>query len=805
MLTSLLVALSAFGQVAAANIKPQIGYVYPPGGRAGQTIEVRLGTYDWTPDMELFAHDPRIKLEITGPAGEPILTPPPYWFGLKAGQVQPPLPREIPAKITIPAGYPPGPIRWQAANANGGTNVGQFIVSDHAELVEPEENAAPLDLPPLPAAVSGRISRIREIDVYRFTVPQGGLVVCRLSDNLGQPFHGMVTIRDAATGKVVADHADTTGDGAVLLFTAQPGQTYAASVTDVEYAGDRGYVYRLSIAREPLVVATLPLVVLRGAVTPVEFVGWGVKTGKQQLESVTHAVSVPAGAAGDAFPFTFDTPAGKASASLALSPFADLPLPAADAQGVRPLAVPAAISGALDQLDRASQMPQARFRFTAVKGDAFLFRALAADYRSPVDPSLAILDAEGKELARNDDLPTSTDAALAFTAPADGAFDLVLSDLSGVAPSRASVFRLLVDKPDQAFDFSLQVPDKYDLPLGATADLVLKPARSGAWQEPIEITLTGLPSGVTVQPLPPPPPEPPVDPKAKKKPAPKKPAPTDIKVTLVSAADAPAAASLVMLTAKATVGDRTIERQLGPILITTTLKTRCKVKSAVQDGGRIVNRGSTYPADLLIERLEDYTGPVTLQMAATQQRQRRGIRGGTLIVPAGVEAVQYPVFMPEWLETSLTARMNVIGVVQVPDPKGNIRHVTGVMDGFIVMSLEGALLKLSHEAAERSVALGGQIEIPVRVSRSATLPLPAKIELVAAGPLAGLITAEPINLAPSESSAVVKLKLANDPHLLGNREITLRVTALRDGKWPCISETTVPLLIEARPPVAQAP
>ena len=30
-------------------------------------------------------------------------------------------------------------------------------------------------------------------------------------------------------------------------------------------------------------------------------------------------------------------------------------------------------------------------------------------------------------------------------------------------------------------------------------------------------------------------------------------------------------------------------------------------------------------ADVVVERFEVYTGPITLQMAATQQRQRRGI------------------------------------------------------------------------------------------------------------------------------------------------------------------------------------
>ena len=131
---------------------------------------------------------------------------------------------------------------------------------------------------------------------------------------------------------------------------------------------------------------------------------------------------------------------------------------------------------------------------------------------------------------------------------------------------------------------------------------------------------------------------------------------------------AAAAASLLTILATAEVDGKKIEHRSAPILISTTIKTRVKVKSTTQDGGRIVNRGTTYPADVIVERLDGYTGPVLLQMAASQQRQRRGIRGGELTVPAGVELVQDPVFMPEWLETSLTARINVIGVTPIGAP-----------------------------------------------------------------------------------------------------------------------------------------
>ncbi len=791
-----LLVLSALGQVAAANVRPQIGYVYPPGGRAGQTIEVKLGTYDWTPDMQVLSHDPRVKIELTGPAGEPILTPPPYWFGQKAGLVQPPLPREVPAKITLPADLAPGMIHWQVANANGGSNVGQFVVGAALEVVEPERVKEPLKLPSLPVTVSGRIAKITEVDTYHFTTTAPGLHVCRLDDRLGQPFNGLLTILNAR-GEVVVDSADTIGAGATLMFTAEAGAAYTATVRDVDHAGDRGYVYRLTIERAPRVVAYSPLVVARGATTAVEIVGYGIKSGAAQLETVTQSIAVPASAK-ETHRHEFDTPAGRASITVAVDAAADTLEPTSDDLAQRMLSAPARISGTLDREDPATLMASDRYQITAKKGDALRLVVEADRYNSSVDPSLAVIDADGKEIVRGDDLltgplVTSTDAAVDFKAPADGVYQVIVTDVSGNTPSRASVYRLTVDNPEQLFDFALTVPERLDIPLGGQVDLIVKSVRRGTWDDPITIRFEGLPEGATLPETPPPPAAPPTD---GKKPRVKKPVPGDIKLTLTAADNVAAGASLatVIATAKTTndAGEtRTVEHRYGPLLVSTTLKTRCKVKSAVQDGGRIVNRGTTYPADVIIERLDGYEGPITLQMAATQQRQRRGICGRELVVPAGVDTVQYPVFMPEWLETSLTARINVIGVAQVPDPKGNVRHITGIMDGLIVMSLEGALLKLTHEPAERTVTPGSTIEIPLKVSRTVKLPVAAKVELIPDENDPQLFTAETLNVPASQGTGVMKVRVDPQTQFKGERQIVIRATAMQDGKWPAVSETRV--------------
>jgi hypothetical protein len=817
MLAQLLV-FAVLGEASVvANVRPQIGYVYPPGGKAGTVVEAKLGTYDWTSDMQIFVHDPRVKIELTGTLGDPILTPPPYWFGAKAGTAQPPLPREISAKITIAADAPPGAIRWQAANANGATDAGTFIIGDAsaagaAEFVEAEKTAEAPSLPPLPVVVNGRISKITEIDRYRFSTVAAGIVTARLVDDLGKQFNGVVAIREedaeGEPGDLVADAADTIGTGTTVMFTAKAGAKYVAEVYDADHAGDRAFVYRLSLEPGPRVVATLPIVVARGKPASVEVVGYGVATGALKLESATQSIAAPS-SKDDLAPLTLATAHGKAKAELHLADETDALESKTTDVASRRIAAPARISAVLDVADPATGMAADKYRLAAKKGDLFRIVAQASKFGSPVDPSLVVVDSTGKEIIRNDDIGLdSIDAAVDFTAPADGDYDVIVSDFSGTPSSRAHVYRLVVDNGAELADFEITVPDFFPVAIGGKADFVVKIARRGGWKEPIEVSLESLPAGMTI--VEEPPPAAPVPPPVKgAKPKPVKPpkkgakvGPSDQKISLTVAETAAATAAPVVIVATTTIGDMTVERRSKPILLVNTMKPRCCIKSAVQDGGRIVSRGTTYPADVIVERHEGYTGPVTLQMAATQQRQRRGIRGGFLTVPPGVSEIQYPVYMPEWLETSLTARINVIGVTEVADPQGNKRQVTGAMDGLIVMSPEGSLLKISHEPAERIAPLGGELEIAVKVSRVPKLPQDAKVELVPDEDYPGLFTAESTVLPKGATTAVFKVRIANDPKAVGRRSVKFRATVMQDGRWPAISETAVPVDVEAQPAVA---
>jgi len=168
--------LAAITAPARAELPPEIGYVFPAGGRAGEAIDVVLGGYDWTSDVEILPHDPGVTLAITGAPTRVLIPDPPHLFGFKARANDRPCPREFPARLALPADLAPGIHRFQVANANGASPPGAFHVSRHPAVREARAGAEVQTLPGLPLVVDGRIARHEEIDRYRFTVPADGPV-----------------------------------------------------------------------------------------------------------------------------------------------------------------------------------------------------------------------------------------------------------------------------------------------------------------------------------------------------------------------------------------------------------------------------------------------------------------------------------------------------------------------------------------------------------------------------------------------------------------------------------------------------
>jgi len=774
---------------ARAQKAPEVGYIFPAGGKAGTTVDVQLGGYDWTPDMEFFVHDKRTQLIPTGPPGPILIPPPPYWFGAKGRIAALPLAREVPARLVIPADLPGGPLPWQAANANGCTAAGVFILGTGREVVEDEGRTGPQPLARLPVTVSGRLLKNEEVDCYRFTAPRDGPITCELmARRLGAKFLAVMAVRDS-NGQVMADVAGTGGTDPSLTFAAKANLQYVLSIHDADFGGDRSYVYRLTITDGPRVLGTLPAAGRRGETREVEFVGIGVASGGAKLESLKRTIAFPA--TGNTLDYRLETRWGTAPAfSILLS---DLPEIVGARKGASAGAV--GITGILDRFDSED-----RHVFAWKKGDVWSLALEARRIGSPLDVVLTVLGSDGKEQARCDDLPETTDAGLDFSVPADGTYHVVVADMAGKSGSRAAIYRLVVRQPPR--DFVLQLAtQRVHVPLGGKVDLGVKAVRGGGFQGPIALTVSGLPEGIRA-------------PAQLILPA----GQNDVILPLQAEKDASAAAGIVTVVGTALIDGKAVarsalapaivnraprspdENRLPALLVASTRKPLFKGRPVDQDTGRKVPRGSTFPAEVIVERLNGFQGEIVLQMAAQQVYQVQGITGAEVIVPRGVTQTVYPCYMPEWLETTRTSRMGMIGVAKVADPKGRIRYQANEITGFITMTMEGALLKVSAMDHDLAVPAGQPFQVHLKIFRLAKLVEPARLELRLPDELAGKLQAEPIIASPGKEEAV--FRITPTAGLIGAHTFTIRATALQNGKYQAVSEARVSVGFL---PVAQAP
>jgi len=774
-IVALVLASVASAPLAQAQLAPEIGYVYPSGGQAGTTVEVKLGGYDWTPDMQIFLHDPRVKLEMSGPPTAVLVPEPPYWFGAKGRGPAWPLSREFTARLTIAADVPAGPVLFQVANANGPSPAAVFFVGTTPEVVEEPARKTPQVLPVLPVTVNGQIRLIEEIDQFEFVAPKAGpLTVELVTRQMGSPLHGMLKIRDDQ-GKVVLDLADTEGRDLAATFIARAGAKYTLSLHDLDFAGDRSYVYRLLLWPGPRVPAAYPAAGRRGQTQKVEFVGLGLATGGDLLETVTREVPFPAGHEAS-FEYVLETPVGAARpVKLLISDLAEQ----VAAPGVKEpeLQLPCAVTGALE-----ARFGSQQFRLALKKGEKWQFTAQTDALRSPLDLDLTLTDPAGKEVAMDDDAPGTTEPSLLFAATADGAYVLTLTDRSGKSGHRGANYRLLIEP--QREGFQLTFPAQLAVPLGSTTKLALKILPQAGFKGAIAVTVAGLPEGVSV----------PANlsiPEGK----------TDLAIDLTSLADAPAVAALATISASAKIGEQMVT-VTKPVLLATILKPRVKITPEGLDDVRKVQRGSTFLAPLFIERLEGYQGPITLEMTAKQQRHRQGLASDEFVVPPEAKKVEYPIFIPEWMETTKTSRMILNGVVRVPDPKGNMRTLVQRMELRIGVLPQGALLKLAQagaEGGELSVRVGDEVQIPITLFRAPEFREAVQVELITTDLPVGGFIAPPLAVAADATTGKLTLRVAADAKLTGDYTLLIRASSKKDGKWPVVSEVRIGLAVQSTP------
>ncbi|QDU96310.1 PPC domain-containing protein [Lignipirellula cremea] len=807
-----LTAYVAFSAVAQGQQAPEVGYVDPPCVNPGQTVEVRLGGYDLTPDTQIFLHDARIRCEVLGPPGPMIFPGSPHWMGGRAMNSNKPfgVPRELPVRLTLPADLQPGVVRWQAANVNGISSMGEFLIGSGEPTVNESDCPVVMQsahdpigdrqvgyrrLPALPVTICGRLERKEAIDYYSFVPEKSGLVTCSLPAHAYGPAMKPVLEITNHAGRAVADAADTQGRGLHVSFLVQQGAEYRLKLYDLDYRGDWAQVYPLTVLHAPHVLSAVPAAGRRGDTRAVTFWGEGLATGKPGLESTMREITFPSQPESDRFAYQLETPFGKTLPFTFDLTDLDEQIETPRGESPQQLTPPCALTGVLSERQGVDV-----YRFTAAKGDAWTVLVEANRLGSPLDVDVAVYDAAATRVVSSDDTRTSIDAELLFRAAADGEYTIHISDLAGGDGSPLARYRLVMTPVETGF--TLQAPDRLTVIAGEPA-VVIEPKRRRvrdeagvlpldvvrtAYQGPITIELENLPPGLRT---------PDVMVIEEKQ--------NRLDIPIWCPADASTAAGWVTIKASAVLEDGTERVVRSSLMMAPVMKPRAVVRPAYPDAGRVVQRGATYLAPVVLERLEGYAGPVELQMAAIPDRVRQGIIGDPIVVPPGVEELPFPLYLPEWVQIDRTSRISLNTIVDQPDGQGKMHRLINRMEKRITMNVEGALLKATVDAAELRLR-NGSVAIPVTVSRSVQLSGPVTVDL--AGPdnadfqIAPWVRFEgPSNFhaervtVTEDDTAILQVTAVPGQVESGEHELTIEVRALREG-FPVVSQVKVVVLVE---------
>ncbi|MEX2173512.1 MAG: hypothetical protein WD872_04065, partial [Pirellulaceae bacterium] len=494
-LTSAALTSAAWAQLPAT----QLNSVFPPGGKAGTTLDVALDGNDLEQvDRLVFSHP-----GITAAAK------------MGAPSEFDPAPRPLPNQftVTIAGDVPPGRYEATAVGRFGMSNPRAFAIGTLNEVVDAGGNNVPekaLEVP-VGSTVSGRVDA-NQYDYLRLNLKQGERVILDCAaERIDSRLNATLVLLDPA-GREIDRVRDSVRQDPVLDFTAPAAGAYSLKLYDAVYAGGADYFYRLEVSAAPLVDFVFPPSGPAGSNNPYTIYGRNLPGGQpaeglsiagNPLQKVQVNIALPAdepattqldfgGLAAprrawqDGIEYRLPTPQGPASPVTVY-----FSKTASQVVEQEPNDEPAAATKLTLPCEMAGQFYPERDRdwvqFDAKKGETYWIEAISHQMGTDADPTFGLYritkndkgEEQVAEINQTDDAPgrqqrigrdfdtTSDDPSFKFVVPENGTYRLLVRDQFGDSrKDPSSVYRLEI-RPAQP-DFRLLVhPDK---PAGGQRD-----------------------------------------------------------------------------------------------------------------------------------------------------------------------------------------------------------------------------------------------------------------------------------------------------------------------------------------------
>jgi hypothetical protein len=523
---------------------PHVGYVYPAGGRQGETFAVKIGGQYLDgvtgvyvsgggigatvvelnkPMTQKEANTLREKLqELQKKGKDPATLAEMAEIRKKLAtfnrNANPALAEVLTLEVTMAPDTEPGERELRLSTPLGLSNPLVFRVDRLSEFREkdPTSGLAQAEMVvTLPAVVNGRIipgdgnlARFPpragqpfvpgDVDRYRFEARKGQQLIVAasarelipyLADAVPGWFQAVVTLYDVTGRELAYDDDYRFHPDPVLHYEIPADGEYILEIRDAIYRGREDFVYRITLGELPFVTSIFPLGGPAGAATTVELKGWNLPVDKLTMDAKDKAAGIyplcvsKGDLASNRVPFAVDTlPECPEKESN------DLP---ESAQAIMP---PMIVNGRIDKTGDWDV-----FRLEGRAGAQIVAEVYARRLDSPLDSVLKLIDAAGRQLAFNDDhedkgsgLNTHhADSLILATLPADGTYYIHLGDAQRQGGAEYA-YRLRISPPRP--DFELRIcPSAINGGPGQTIPISIYALRKDGFSGDITVALQGVP------------------------------------------------------------------------------------------------------------------------------------------------------------------------------------------------------------------------------------------------------------------------------------------------------------------------
>jgi hypothetical protein len=462
---ALLTLLALIALAPAAFAAPQIASISPRGLTIGQPTSVVITGSDLAAQPQLILPEGIAQQVVKGEAK----------------------PDRVEIEVTLAESASPGLVPLRVATATGISTPVVIGIDRLPQLSFAEQ------VPPLPVSLTGTVGGGQVLKARLSGKAGQRLVLDVEAQRLGGGLKPVVRLYDPRGKQLVWSPPQIEiGGDARCEITLPADAEYTIELHDQLYQPAGPGFFRLKIGDLATADFALPLAVAAGSKQSLRFPGStvGVST-----EHDATAWSVP-GETSAAIPPTVSLTG--AAPRLAISAHPEL-VEAAPAEGAAASAAtqelpaaPIGISGVL-----AAPGQEDKYVLSVTPGHKLRVAVTARQFGSPLDGELSIRKPDGAQIAHGDDSPGSSDPAIDFDVPEGvSKVHLMIKDRIGRGGANF-VYRIeAVDRTLPDFDLTLPAGE-LNLPAGGTQVVPVMIVRRG-YAGPIELSIEGLPSGVTL-------------------------------------------------------------------------------------------------------------------------------------------------------------------------------------------------------------------------------------------------------------------------------------------------------------------